>query len=196
MKDPIENNPGQNLNRSKEKTTRSAKTCSVKSTGKLFYTVGSILLFYFVIVLFILLTVLGDQPLSSTDLWKIFILPFVIAPLFIIAWIVVVPGMVFQKKIPLQVNIKPYQAGITLTFPRKKQISLAVDEFAFTFHRNSLHNVLIFYKIVPSRNGRLVFQKIATLIGLPVGPGWKKETLTEIANYLHQNGYQYHREKN
>ena len=196
MQDPIKNKSVLNLNKSKEKTTRSEKTWSVKSTGKLFYAVGFFLLFYFVIVLLVLFTALKDQTLSSSDLWKIFIIPFISAPLFVIAWISVVPGMIFQKKIPIQVTIKPYQTGITLTFPRRKQIALSVDNFAFGFHRNSLHNVLIFYKIIPARRGHLVFQKITTLIGLPVGPGWKKETLTEIANYLHQNGYQYHRKKN
>ncbi|MGM0612947.1 MAG: hypothetical protein ACQESM_05525 [Bacteroidota bacterium] len=145
--------------------------------------------------LIILAAILDDHSLTTSDLWKVLLMPLIAAPLFIIVWLAVVPDIIFRKKIPVQVNIKPYQAGITLTFPRKKQIQLGVHKIAFCFHQKSLHNVLIFYKIVPSRSGRLVFQKITTLIGLPVGCGWKKETLTEIASYLHQNGYQYHREK-
>jgi len=195
MQDTIKNKPVPPQTKRNKNSYRSEGIWSVKSTGKLFFAIGFSLLFYIALALLILAAVLDDHSITVSDLWKILLMPLVIAPLFYIVWLAVVPGMIFRKKIPLQVEIKPYQAGVTLIFPRKKQIRLGVDRIAFCFHRKSLHNVLIFYKIVPSRSGRLVFQKITTLIGLPVGSGWKKETLSEIANFLHQNGYQYHKEK-
>lgn len=175
--------------------SRTERTWSIKRTGKGFYIICLFLIFYLVIVLFVLLSALRYQTLSISSFYEIFIGPLISFPLLWLAWLSVFPATILRKKIPTQITVKPYQTGITLIFPKKKSLTLSVAKFAFCIHKKRLYNVLIFYKIIQARRGHLVFQKITAIIGLKFGAGWKKETLTEIANYLHKNGYQYHKTK-
>lgn len=121
---------------------------------------------------------------------RLFVPVLISYPVVAIAWLTVVPAAILKKRVPKTILIDG-KKSLIITYPKSKQIVLDHSEYSFTYHRYSLHSVLVIHQSIFARRGHIVKRERLILTGLGFGKGWNMKRLDEIAEYLTKIGIEF-----
>ena len=123
---------------------------------------------------------LGDFVLMIGSLFLVFI-----------AWLTTFPSLIRKRIIPLKIYIYPDKKVLEIKFKHGLKEVLHFEDIKYTYFCYPFYSVLILHKTFDADYGRCFLREYFSILGLPLGFGWKKKQVDEIAGFFEESGLEY-----